>query len=107
VQARGAHHVDLAVSDVDRSVAFYLGLLGPLSLEEDARYPTYRGTEATSSPACGVRTAASIGTTASGSSTSIQPAQRETYSNGVRKATYRDPDGNEVGLGGAPLTPRQ
>lgn len=36
-----------------------------------------------------------------------QPAQRETYSNGVRKATYRDPDGNEVGLGGAPLTPRQ
>jgi hypothetical protein len=37
----------------------------------------------------------------------IEPAQRETYSNGVRKATYRDPDGNEVGLGGAPLTPRQ
>jgi hypothetical protein len=37
----------------------------------------------------------------------IQPAQRETYSNGVRKATYRDADGNEVGLGGAPLTPRQ
>jgi catechol 2,3-dioxygenase-like lactoylglutathione lyase family enzyme len=37
----------------------------------------------------------------------IQPARRETYSNGVRKATYRDPDGNEVGLAGAPLTPRQ
>ena len=37
----------------------------------------------------------------------IQPVQRETYSNGVRKATYRDPDGNEVGLGGAPLTPPQ
>jgi hypothetical protein len=35
----------------------------------------------------------------------IQPAQRETYSNGVRKTTYRDRDGNEVGLGGAPLTP--
>ena len=35
-----------------------------------------------------------------------QPAHRETYSNGVRKATYRDHDGNEVGLGGAPLTPR-
>jgi hypothetical protein len=28
---------------------------------------------------------------------------RETYENGVRKMTYRDPDGNEVGLGGAPL----
>lgn len=37
----------------------------------------------------------------------IQPAQRETYSNGVRKASYRDSDGNEVGLGGAPLTPQQ
>lgn len=35
----------------------------------------------------------------------IEPAERETYSNGVRKATYRDPDGNEIGLGGAPLTP--
>lgn len=34
----------------------------------------------------------------------IQPAQRETYSNGVRKATFRDPDGNEIGFGGAALT---
>jgi predicted enzyme related to lactoylglutathione lyase len=32
----------------------------------------------------------------------IEPAQRETYSNGVRKATYRDADGNEIGFGGAP-----
>jgi hypothetical protein len=31
----------------------------------------------------------------------IEPAQRETYSNGVRKATYRDADGNEIGFGGA------
>src|SRR6266480_5463195 len=33
----------------------------------------------------------------------IQPAQQKTYSNGVRKVTYRDSDGNEIGLGGAPL----
>jgi catechol 2,3-dioxygenase-like lactoylglutathione lyase family enzyme len=33
----------------------------------------------------------------------IEPAVRETYSNGVRKATYRDPDGNEIGFGGAPV----
>jgi predicted enzyme related to lactoylglutathione lyase len=33
----------------------------------------------------------------------IEPAQRETYSNGVRKATYRDADGNEIGFGGAPV----
>ena len=34
----------------------------------------------------------------------LEPAVRETYSNGVRKATYRDDDGNEVGFGGASLT---
>jgi hypothetical protein len=32
----------------------------------------------------------------------IQPAARETYDNGVRKVTYRDPDGNEIGFGGRP-----
>jgi glyoxalase/bleomycin resistance protein/dioxygenase superfamily protein len=31
----------------------------------------------------------------------LSPFERETYSNGVRKITYRDPDGNEIGLGGA------
>ena len=42
---RGIQHVDLAVSDVDRSLAFYMELLGPLGLKEEERYPTYRGTE--------------------------------------------------------------
>jgi hypothetical protein len=32
----------------------------------------------------------------------IDPAERETYSNGVRKATYRDRDGNEIGFAGMP-----
>jgi predicted enzyme related to lactoylglutathione lyase len=32
----------------------------------------------------------------------LEPIERETYANGVRKATYRDPDGNELGFGGAP-----
>jgi catechol 2,3-dioxygenase-like lactoylglutathione lyase family enzyme len=31
-----------------------------------------------------------------------EPATLETYSNGVRKATFADPDGNEIGLGGGP-----
>ncbi len=35
----------------------------------------------------------------------LEPALRETYDNGVRKVTYRDDDGNEVGLGGAPTDP--
>jgi len=32
----------------------------------------------------------------------LEPDQRETYGNGVRKATFRDPDGNEIGFGGNP-----
>jgi catechol 2,3-dioxygenase-like lactoylglutathione lyase family enzyme len=30
----------------------------------------------------------------------VEPTKKETYSNGVRKATFHDADGNEVGLGG-------
>jgi predicted enzyme related to lactoylglutathione lyase len=33
----------------------------------------------------------------------LEPEQLETYDNGVRKATFRDPDGNQIGFGGAPL----
>lgn len=32
----------------------------------------------------------------------VDPQTRETYDNGVRKAIYRDPDGNEIGVGGPP-----
>jgi glyoxylase I family protein len=38
-------HVDLAVEDVERSLAFYLAVLGPLGVQEALRFPTYRGTE--------------------------------------------------------------
>ena len=43
--AKGLHHLDLAVTDVERSLAFYLDLLGPLGWGVTRRYPTYRGTE--------------------------------------------------------------
>ena len=33
----------------------------------------------------------------------LEPDEHETYGNGVRKIVYRDPDGNEIGFGGAPL----
>jgi hypothetical protein len=33
----------------------------------------------------------------------LEPDERETYANGVRKLIYRDPDGNELGFGGGPL----
>jgi catechol 2,3-dioxygenase-like lactoylglutathione lyase family enzyme len=32
----------------------------------------------------------------------LEPARDETYSNGVRKTTYVDPDGNEIGFGAVP-----
>jgi hypothetical protein len=32
----------------------------------------------------------------------IEPARREQYDNGVRKITYTDQDGNEIGFGGLP-----
>jgi catechol 2,3-dioxygenase-like lactoylglutathione lyase family enzyme len=36
------------------------------------------------------------------SSRGIEPSERETYGDGVRKIIYRDPDGNEIGFGGNP-----
>jgi catechol 2,3-dioxygenase-like lactoylglutathione lyase family enzyme len=32
----------------------------------------------------------------------IEPSEVETYDNGVRKAVFHDPDGNEIGFGGGP-----
>lgn len=32
----------------------------------------------------------------------LEPDRVETYGNGVRKAVFRDADGNEVGFGGGP-----
>ncbi|MEU8802840.1 VOC family protein [Spirillospora sp. NPDC048819] len=32
----------------------------------------------------------------------IEPAERETYDNGVTKVTYRDAEGNEISFGGGP-----
>lgn len=33
----------------------------------------------------------------------LQPDARETLGNGVRKATFHDPDGNEIAFGGNPV----
>jgi catechol 2,3-dioxygenase-like lactoylglutathione lyase family enzyme len=33
----------------------------------------------------------------------LEPTEQEVYENGVRKAIFRDPDGNEIGFGGAPV----
>jgi hypothetical protein len=33
----------------------------------------------------------------------LQPATEQRYGNSVRNALFRDPDGNEIGFGGAPF----
>lgn len=43
--ARGIQHIDLAVADIERSLAFYYGMLRSLGLVEGYRMATYRGTE--------------------------------------------------------------
>lgn len=42
---RAIQHLDLAVTDVERSLSFYRALLDPLGLTEYSRVPSYRGTE--------------------------------------------------------------
>jgi glyoxylase I family protein len=43
VAGRGVDHLDLVVSDLDRSLAFYHGLLGPLGYEEEREIVGERG----------------------------------------------------------------
>jgi glyoxylase I family protein len=45
VPGRAIQHVDLCVADVERSLAFYRELLGPLGMDEDLRIQSYRGSE--------------------------------------------------------------
>jgi hypothetical protein len=51
-QSEEAFTIDLAVTDVERSLAFCLDLLGPLGWAEGVRYPTYRGTVDDAYPRC-------------------------------------------------------
>ncbi|MFT4188065.1 MAG: VOC family protein [Aeromicrobium sp.] len=41
---------------------------------------------------------------ATASAGGLEPSRRETYDDGVRKAVFIDPDGNEIGMGGAPAS---
>ncbi|GAA4824412.1 VOC family protein [Nocardioides caeni] len=41
---------------------------------------------------------------AAASERGVEPADQETYGDGVRKVIFRDTDGNEIGFGGNPVT---
>jgi catechol 2,3-dioxygenase-like lactoylglutathione lyase family enzyme len=43
VRSTGVHHVDLVVSDIDRSLRFYRGVLGPLGWHGLHEIPGERG----------------------------------------------------------------
>src|SRR5262245_41810531 len=45
MRGRGLRQLDLTVADVERSLAFYRELLGPLGWTEEVRFPSYRDTE--------------------------------------------------------------
>lgn len=102
------------VSDYDRAVAWYRQLLGaePSFLPNDseavwqlgehswlyvdARLPALAG-HAVHTIFVDDLEAVVEQTAARG----IEPAGEEAYPNGVRKVTYRDADGNEIGFAGA------
>jgi catechol 2,3-dioxygenase-like lactoylglutathione lyase family enzyme len=62
VPIHGIHLVDLAVSDVERSLAFYLALLGPLGAVEESRDSTYRDASARRHPSDRPRRGATVPT---------------------------------------------
>lgn len=104
----------VAVSDFDRAVAWFEALFGEPAtfkaydtdwvwtlVEHGSVYVKLRPEDAGHSMVT-VFAGDLDGFVASAASRGIHPATRETLDNGVRKVIYRDPDGNEVGFGGAP-----
>jgi len=89
IPARGIHHVDLAVGDVERSLFFYLNLLGPLGWFASDQYPTYRGTEEV----------VYLGDPSTGSMLGIRPADGGThryYEVGIEHLAFEVDERDEV-----------
>ena len=105
----------VAVSDFDKAVAWFERLLGePATFEaHDTEYvwdlAEHRSIYVVLRPERAGYAMVTLflddldGFVESAAARGLHPHTRETYGNGVRKATYRDPDGNEVGFGGAPV----
>lgn len=102
------------VSDYKASVAWYEKLLGPAEFIPDDTEAVWELAEnrylyIETRPEHAGHTVQTIfvddldAVIAQISARGLEPVSRETYENGVRKIIYHDPDGNEIGLGGAPL----
>jgi hypothetical protein len=104
---------ELHVRDFATARAWYEQLLGPPAFFAHATEAVWtladeRSVAVEQSPAHAGHCAVTVfvddldGWVAKIAARGIEPSERETYSNGVRKAIYRDPDGNEFGFGGGP-----
>ncbi|WP_181780367.1 VOC family protein [Pseudonocardia pini] len=103
----------IAVSDLPRAVTWYDALLGEVETFEpndvervwtlaEGRHvyvelqPEHAGHAKTT-----LFVADLDGYLAAAAARGTHPVREETYDNGVRKALFHDPDGNEIGIGGA------
>lgn len=105
---------EIHVADFDRALAWYERLLGaPPSFAPHATEVVWElaenrsiAVELDAERAGGCAVTAVVddldSRVAASAERGIEPAERETYSNGVRKAVYRDPDGNEIGFAWVP-----
>ena len=105
----------IAVSDFERAVPWYERLLGgPATFEAHATEHVWTLADGRSiyvelrpDRAGGAMVTVFVDdlerVVESAASRGVEPHSRETYGNGVRKVVYLDPDGNEIGFGGAPL----
>jgi len=104
----------VAVSDLPRAIAWFERLLGdvesfdPNDTERVWTLAAGRHVYAELEPEHAGRSRVTLfvadldGFVAAAAERGAHPHSHETYGNGVRKVLYRDPDGNEVGVGGGP-----
>jgi catechol 2,3-dioxygenase-like lactoylglutathione lyase family enzyme len=104
----------VAVSDLPRAIAWFerlLGDVGSFDPNDTERVWTLAGRRhvyAVLDPEHAGHSLVTLfvadldGFVAAAADRGARPDSQETYDNGVRKVLYRDPDGNEIGIGGGP-----
>ncbi len=105
----------LSVTDFDRAIAWYEQLLGTPSsftahdTEQVWQVADHGSIAVNREPEHAGHAQVTLfvddldGFVAAAAERGIAETSRETYGNGVRKVLFHDPDGNEVGVGGAPV----
>ena len=104
----------VAVSDLPRAISWYDGLLGPVETfdpndtERVWTVSEHRHVYVVLQPEHAGHATVTLfvddldGFVAAAAERGTHEESRDTYGNGVTKVIFRDPDGNEVGVGGGP-----